>query len=290
MVPISHSQDTVGTFARCIADAVAVLEVIAAPDPRDEVTNDSRRWAAGALAGRLDVDALRGARIGVARNVYFGYSSGADAVIEDSLTQMAEAGAVIIDPADIPTAGQMKDGDAELTVLLYEFKAGLNTYLKTRRGARPATLDEVIEFNHNHSDRELAYFGQEIMVMASEKGPLDSPEYVEALEECRQLSSEQGIDAVMTEHNLDALVMPTTGPAFTIDLVNGDHHSGASSGPAAMAGYPAVTVPAGYVRGLPIGITFMGRAFSEPTLVGLAYAFEQITRVWRPPTFMASLT
>jgi len=191
---------------------------------------------------------------------------------------------VLVDPADLPTAGEF--GNAEFTVLLYEFKADLNTYLAGLGAAAPVkTLEEAIRFNEANADRELRYFGQEIFESAQEKGPLTDTEYLEALESSKRLAGPEGIDAVMDEHNLDALVAPTGAPAWTMDLINGDHDLGGSSTPAAVSGYPNVTVPAGYSFGLPVGLSIMGRAWSEATLIRLAYAFEQTTNVRRPPQF-----
>ena len=196
---------------------------------------------------------------------------------------MKRAGAVIVDPAEIPNVD--KYGDSEFEVLLYEFKADLNGYL-AERGGPMRTLQDLIEFNEEHAGAEMPYFGQEIFEMAQGKGPLTDPAYREALANNRRLSRGEGIDAVMDEHDLDALVAPTNSPPWTTDLINGDHFLLGSSSPAAVAGYPNVTVPAGYSYGLPVGISFMGRAYSEGTLIRLAYAFEQATRVRRAPRFL----
>jgi amidase len=212
-------------------------------------------------------------------------------VAEAAIAVMRELGAEIVDPADIPTAEQLASGwppkdDTPLTVLLYEFKADLNAYLAgvdAPTGVR--TLADLIAFNEEHADREMPFFGQELFVMAEEKGPLTDPAYREALEKNHRLSREEGIDAVLDAHNLDALMMPTGSPPAKIDLVNGGRNLGGSSRPAALAGYPALTVPAGFAFGLPVGITFMGTAFSEPTLLKLAYAFECATQARKPPTY-----
>jgi amidase len=290
VIPIAHSQDTVGPFGRTVADAAAVLTAIAGPDPRDPAT--------AILAGRTPVDythaldpaALAGARIGIAREVYFGNSEKADAVAEAAIHTLRAQGATIVDPANIPTAKALNDSDDELTVLLYEFKADLDAYLATA-GGRPAirSLADLIAFNQAHAGEEMPIFGQEHCLAAQEKGPLTDAAYLEALGRTRRLAREEGIDAVMSEHQLDALLMPTTGPAWTIDHINGDHVMGGSSQPGAVAGYPSISVPAGQVFGLPVGVTFLGRAFSEPRLIALAYAFEQATRARQAPTFVPAV-
>jgi amidase len=287
VIPIAHSQDTIGPFGRTVADAAALLTAIAGPDPRDPATQASASYVTD-YTRFLDPNALRGARIGIPREVYFGYSTLADAVAERAIATLRALGAVVVDPANIPTAKQMSESEDELTVLLYECKSGLNAYLGAL-GPEAAvhSLEELIAFNTAHADRELPYFGQELFEMAQAKGPLTEPAYLTALETNRRLAREQGIDAVMLAHQLDALVMPTTGPAWKIDLIAGDHHSGGSSQPAAIAGYPAISVPAGDAFGLPIGLTFMGRAFSEAKLIGLAFAFEQATKARAVPRFRA---
>jgi amidase len=288
VIPISHSQDTVGPFGRTVADAAAVLGAIAGIDARDAATQAGDGKTFADYTQFLEAGALRGARIGVAREAYFGYSEKSDAIAEAAVETLRALGAVVVDPADIPTAKQMQESEAELTVLLYEFKADLNAYLAgTGERAPVRSLEELIAFNGAHADREMPYFGQELFIQAQEKGPLTDAAYLAALQESHRLAREEGIDAVMDRHQLDALVMPTGSPAWKIDLVDGDHHLGGSSQPAALAGYPAVSVPAGHVFGLPVGLTFMGRAFSEPKLIKLAYAFEQGTRARRAPQFQA---
>jgi amidase len=286
VIPIAHSQDTVGPFGRTVADAVTLLSAITGMDARDLATQASAGRVPADYTQYLDVNGLYGARIGIPREVYFGYSEKTDAVAAAAIETMRRMGAVIVDPADIPTAKRMRESESELTVLLYEFKADLNAYLAgLGEGAPVRTLEDVVAFNASHSEQEMPYFGQELFISALEKGPLTDAAYQEALAENRRLSREEGIDAVMEQHQLDALVLPTGGPAWKIDLIDGDHHMGGSSQPAALAGYPAITVPAGDTFGLPVGITFMGRAFSEPKLIRLAYAFEQATRARRTPQF-----
>ena len=285
VIPIAHSQDTAGPMARTVRDAAIVLGAIAGPDPRDPATAEARGRLHGDYTRFLDPRGLQGARIGVPRKRFFGYSPEADRLVEDALEVMRREGAVIVDPADIPHADEL--GEHEWTVLLYEFKADLNAYLASLGpGAPVKTLRDVIAFNERNRDRELLYFGQEIFEMAEEKGPLTEKEYLDALETARRLARVEGIDAVMDEHRLDALVAPTGSPPWPTDLVNGDHFLGASSTPAAVAGYPNISVPAGYAFGLPVGISFFGRAWSEPTLLRIAYAFEQATRHRRPPRFL----
>jgi amidase len=222
--------------------------------------------------------------------VYCGYSTHADQIVNAAIEQMRTLGAEIIDPADIPTAKQMETDDVEMTVLLYEFKADLNRYLADLASSPVRSLAEIITFNQEHAEQMLPFFGQELLIRAEATTTLDDPVYLAALETAQQLSRQQGIDAVMERYNLDALVMPSTVPAWCIDLVNGDPSMGSSSQPAALAGYPAISVPAGEVHALPVGITFVGRAFSEPTLVKLAYAYEYHTHARRPPQFLPTVS
>lgn len=287
VIPIAHSQDTVGPFGRTVADAALLLGVIAAPDPRDPATLAAAHPRLTDYMQFLDADGLRGARIGIPRDTYFGYSEKTDAIAEEAIKTLKALGAVIVDPANIATAKAMRDGDSEFEVLLYEFKADLNAYLAGLGPDAPVhSLEEVIAFDAAHADLELPYFGHDILVKAQAKGPLTEEAYLTALALNHRLSRQEGIDAVMDRYQLDALVMPTGSPPWKIDLVDGDPSGGGSSSqPAALAGYPAVSVPAGYASGLPVGITFMGRAFSEPVLLRLAYAFEQATKVRRRPAY-----
>jgi amidase len=282
VIPISRTQDTAGPMTRTVADAAAVLSAMVGEDPRDAATKGSAKRASDYLKA-LDAGALKGARIGVARKRYFGYSPAADRLIDAAIADMKAQGAVIVDPADIPTAAQLDD--CEFEVLLFEFKAGLNQYLAGLGSARVTSLPDLIAFNTREKDREMPYFGQEIFVMASKKGPLTDPAYKRALATCRTRARTLGIDAVLQKHRLDAIVAPTGSPAWPTDLINGDHFLGASSTPAAVAGYPTITVPAGQAFGLPVGMSFIGGAWSEARLVALAYAYEQATKHRRPPTF-----
>jgi amidase len=283
IVPIAHSQDTAGPMTRTVADAAALLGAMAGADVDDPAT---RRATPTDYTRSLDPNGLKGARIGVVRNKYFGNSRGTDALAEAAIAVMKHQGATIVDPANIPTLGKFDDG--EFQVLLYEFKADLNKYLTWLGAASPVhSLKDVIAFNDAHKDQEMPYFGQEIMTMAEKKGPLTSAKYVAALARNRQMARALGIDATMTKFKLDALFAPTSGPAGLIDLVNGDSSSGGASPSTvtSVAGYPHITVPGGFYRGLPVGMSFFGRAWSEPTLIKLAYAYEQATKHRKPPTF-----
>ena len=286
IVPISHTQDTAGPMARTVTDAAILLGTMAAVDPGDAATAPSRSGSRSDYREFLQADGLRGARIGVSRN-YFGFNAQVDGIMDDAVAAMKSAGATIVDPANLTTKG--KFDDAEFDVLLYEFKADLNAYL-ARSNSPHKTLAALIEFNSLHRDREMPYFGQEIFEMAQKKGPLTSQGYRSALAKCRRLSRTEGIDALVGKHRLDAFVAPTGGPAWVTDLLNGDHFTGGSSTPAAVAGYASITVPAGFVHGLPVGISFIGGAWSEPTLIRLAYGFEQATHVRQPPRFVPTFT
>ncbi|MBC7415691.1 MAG: amidase [Herminiimonas sp.] len=282
IIPIAASQDTAGPMARTVADAAVLLTVLAASDARDGVTAAADGQAQD-YTRFLDARGLRGARLGVVRANFGGRNDLASAVVEEALKVLAAHGAILID-VELPNAG--KYGAAETEVLTYELKAGLNAYLADcKPGAPMRTLQDLIDFNERHRDREMPYFGQEHFLQAQAKGGLDSPEYLAALASCRKLSREEGIDKVMAAHKLDALVAPSNGPAWLTDFIKGDNSGGGFSQAAAVAGYPHVTVPAGYVAGLPIGISFVAGAWAEPRLITLAYAFEQATLHRRTPTF-----
>ena len=283
IIPISHNQDTAGPMARTVADAAAVLGVLTGVDPDDPHTTVSKGRSHTNYSRFLDPSGLRGARIGLVRRL-LGFHPAVDRIVEEAIAAMRGQGAVIVDPADIPTWGEWSESERE--VMLYEFKAGLNAYLAGLGGSpRVRSLKDLIRFNEENADREMPYFGQEHFIQAQAKGPLTEKRYRDALARNHRLSRKEGIDRVMDEHRLDALLAPTGGPAWVTDLINGDSYGGGSSGAAAVSGYPNVTVPAGFVHGLPVGISFFGRAWSEGKLIRLAYAFEQATQVRRAPQF-----
>jgi amidase len=288
IIPIAHSQDTAGPMTRTVRDAAILLGALAGADPRDSATSSSATRGQTDYTQFLDANGLRGARIGVARTKFFGYSDVTDKLINDALDAMKASGAVIVDPANIETAG--KFDDAEFDVLLYEFKADLNNYLASLGSKAPVkSLQDIIDYNDRHKDQEMPFFGQEIMIQAQAKGPLTEKKYLDELASNLKMSRTDGIDATMDKYKLDAIVAPTGSPAWPTDLINGDHFTGASSTPAAVAGYPNINVPAGFSHGLPVGISFFGRAYSEPTLIKLAYAYEQATKHRRAPQFIPTL-
>jgi len=284
IIPISRTQDTAGPIARTVTDAAILLGGIVGADPRDKATMASGAKRETSYATGLDANALRGMRIGVPREQYFGYSVSADSIAQHAIDLMREKGAVIVDPVPIEKLGAV--GEAEFEVLLYEFKAGINEYLASLgAGSKMRTLADLIEFNEAHKGTEMPYFGQEIFEQAQKRGPLTDAKYTKALAKARLDTRARGIDAIMNAHKLDALVAPTNGPAWLIDLVNGDADGGGSSSPAAEAGYPSITVPAGYAFGLPVGISFFGRAWSEAKLIRIAYAFEQAADARHAPAY-----
>jgi len=284
IIPISKTQDTAGPIARSVMDAAILLGAIAGADPRDAATTVPGAKRAANYAAGLDAGALRGMRIGVPRERYFGYSTSADSVTQHAIDLMREKGAVIVDPVPIEKMDDV--GDAEEEILLYEFKAGLNEYLAgLGAGTHPKTLAELIAYNAAHESTEMPYFGQELFEQAEKRGPLTDAKYRKALAKAKLNTRANGIDAIMDAHRLDALVAPTNGPAWLIDLVNGDADGGGSSSPAAEAGYPSITVPAGYAFGLPVGISFFGRAWSEAKLIRIAYAYEQSANARRAPSY-----
>jgi len=286
VIPISHTQDTPGPMARTVRDAAIVLGVLAGFDAKDKATGESRGKSSADYTQYLNPKGLDGARIGVVRK-YFGYHAGVDRVISEALNVLKQQGAVLVDPADIPTIG--KFDDAEMNVLMYELKADLNAYfVRLGAGAPVHSLKELIEYNEKNAKSEMPYFGQELFLKAEAKGPLTSKEYIDTLKLCRRMSRKEGIDATMGKFKLDALVAPTDSPAWLTDLILGDHFIGGSSTIAAVAGYPSITVPAGFVFGLPVGISFFGRAWSEPALLKFAYSFEQATRLRKPPKFLTT--
>jgi amidase len=287
IIPISHSQDGAGPMCRTVRDAAILLGALTGVDPDDGATAASVGKSQTDYAQFCDPDGLKGARIGVARK-YFGFSDAVDALMEESLTAMKHQGATLVDPADIPTLG--KFDESELLVFMYELKADLNAYLARLGTSAPVrTLQDIIEFNDHNRQKEMPYFGQDLFLKAQAKGPLTDKEYVDALAKNHQLARTEGIDALMDQHHLDAIVAPTGGPAWLTDLVNGDHVAGGSSNAAAVAGYPNINVTAGFLSGLPVGISFFGRAWSEPTLIKLAYSFEQATKARQAPRFLPTI-
>jgi amidase len=284
IIPISHSQDGAGPMCRTVRDAATMLGAITGIDDEDHATADSREKSYTDYTQFLKADGLRGARIGIVRQ-RFGFHEGVDKVMESALDALKKEGAILVDPANIETSG--KFGDSEFQVLLYELKADLNAYLARLGPHAPVkTLKDIIDFNEKNREKEMPFFGQDTFIKAEEKGPLTTQEYLDALAKNHQLARKEGIDATMDKNNLDALVAPTGGPAWIVDHVNGDYFGGGSSTAAAVAGYPNITVPAGFLFGLPVGISFFGRAWSEPVLIRLAFAFEQATKVRKAPRFL----
>lgn len=276
IIPISASQDSAGPHARSVADAAALLGTLT--DRPDDYTR------------HLDPEALRGARIGVLRDPYTGYSEHTDAVFERALAMLKTAGAVLVDPVELPGAAELRSSGVEQTVLLYEFHAGLDAYLGSRPGGIPGSLAELIAYNRQHAAEEMPYFGQERFEQALAKSPISDPEYAEARARARLLAGPDGIDAALAAHSLDALVAPSTGPAWVVDPLNGDRSLGASSQPAAVAGYPIVSVPAGMVAGaLPVGLNLFAGAGAEARLIALAHAFELARGPFPAPRYLPTL-
>ncbi len=288
IIPIAHSQDTAGPMARTVGDAALLLGALAGTDPRDPATQESSERTQADYSRCLDAQALKGARLGVARSL-FGYHPKTDTLIESCLEEMKQAGAELIDPIG---AREVHDlAAAEIEVLRYEMKHDMNAYLASLGAHAPVrTLQDIIDFNNAHKEQELRWFGQEELVSSQAKPGLDDKPYLEALATCKRLARAEGIDKVMDEHRLDAIIAPTSAPAHVTDLVTGDHGLGDSTTLAAVAGYPSITVPAGQIFGLPVGISFFGRAWSEPRLLAIAFAFEQLTRARRAPRFLGTVT
>jgi len=287
IIPISHSQDGAGPMCRTVRDAAILLSALTGVDPEDPATAASAGKAHPDYSQFCDPNGIKDARIGVARK-YFGFNDAVDDLMNQTLDIMKQQGATLIDPADIPSFGKFDDSEA--LVMMYELKADLNAYLERLGPSAPVhTLQEIIEFNDRNRQKEMPYFGQDLFLKAQAKGPLTDREYLDAVAKNHQLARAEGIDSVMDKYHLDAMVAPTGGPAWLTDLVTGDHFSGGSSSAAAVAGYPNINVTAGSVFGLPVGISFFGRAWSEPTLIKLAYAFEQATKARQVPRFLPTL-
>ena len=279
VIPVAHSQDTAGPMARTVADAAAFLSVLAGVDERDPATTDARVEAD--YTAFVEPDGLRGARVGAARNLA-GFNDRVDRLFDEALESMRSLGAEIVDPADVPHKDELDDPEYE--VLLYEFKADIDAYLAALGRSQPhRTLADIIAFNRDHADEEMPFFGQEVFEKAVEKGPLTEPAYLEALATCRRLARDEGLDAAFAEHHLDAIVAPSNQPAWLIDHANGDHYVGGESTPAAIAGYPNLTVPMGFAFDVPIGLSFMGKPWTERTLIRFASAFEHEASHRRAP-------
>jgi amidase len=288
VIPIAHSQDTTGPMTRTVADLATILGAMTGVDPRDPATSASQGKFHRDYRPFLDPNGLRGARIGVWREGNFGFNNESDEIADDAFRAMSRLGATLVDPADIPQPPELFE--AEFTVLLYEFKTDIAKYLSELSNTSMRTLADLILFNEQHAGQEMPWFGQEIFLLSETFGPLTDPAYLDALATSKRLAGPEGIDAVMDRYDLDAIVAPVASPPWTTDLVLGDHFTFSSTSPAAVAGYPNLAVPAGYAFGeLPVGMSFMGRAWTEPTLIKLAYSFEQGTRVRHAPRFLSTL-
>jgi amidase len=288
IIPIAHSQDTSGPMARTVRDAVILLGILTGADERDLITASSRSKGHADYTRFLDPDGLKGARIGVARQ-YFGFNDATDRVMKDAIAVIKKLGATIVDPANIATNG--KFDATENDVLQYEFKTDINKYLAGAPAAvKSRTLADLIKFNEEHRAEEMPYFGQEIFEQSEKRGPLTEKKYRDALAKNHRLARTEGIDATMKKHKLDAIIAPTGGPVWATDLVNGDHFTGGYSSASAVAGYPHITVPAGLAFGLPVGLSFFAGAWSEPSLIKYAYAFEQASKARQKPRFLATLS
>jgi len=288
IIPISQTCDTAGPMARTVADATILLGALIGKDDADfamkNITEDALH---SDYTKFLDKNGLNGVKIGIARS-FFNFHEKVDKIMEDAISKMKASGAIFVELPDYKISDEVNK--AQWLVLLYEFKAGVNSYLSKLPADYPIkSLKDVINFNQANDKTAMPFFGQEILEMAEAKGGLDENEYLESLELMKRMAGPEGIDKVMNDNNLDAIIAPTGSAAWTIDLINGDHFIGGSSSPAAMSGYPAITLPAGFINGLPVGISFFGKAFSEPTLIKIAYAFEQINQARRKPEFITTL-
>ncbi len=287
IIPIAHSQDTAGPMARTVKDAAILLGALAEFDANDAETHIEKGEIFSDYTQFLDDGGLKGMRIGIASEM-IGFNKKVDVLFKQAVEVMKSKGAEIIE--EVKFENRRKWGGPSYEVLLYEFKADLNQYLQEHSKAQVKSMEEIIEFNKNNADREMPWFDQEIFEQAQAKGDLTTKEYLTALKDSKKYAGKEGIDAVLKEHNLDAIIAQTNGPAWTIDWVNGDHFSGGSSSPAAISGYPNVTVPMGYVHGLPVGISFFGKAWSEPTLLKIAHVYEQATNHRKAPGFLKTLS
>lgn len=286
IIPISHNQDTAGPMARTVRDAAILLGAMVGDDIEDPPIVEPRGDIPDDYTQFLDENGLKGARLGIARN-FFGKNDFIDNVLNAAIDKMKEAGATLIDPTNLDLAKEL--GDSQFAVLLYDFKHDMNEYLaKYSKNPKIKTLKDLIEFNEKHKEKVMPIFSQEIMVMAEAKGPLTDKEYIEALENCRKFTREEGIAKVMKEHKLDAIIAPSGGAAWPVDWINGDHFTFGSSSPAAVSGYASITVPAGYIFGLPVGLTFIGGPYQEPTLLKITYAFEQKIKIRQKPKFLST--
>jgi len=289
LVAGSHTHDTVGPFARTVTDAAILLGVFTGVDPLDPATFASAGKFFRDYTQFLDAAGLNGARIGVLRRTFAGFNQETEAIFNQAIQTMKDAGALIVDPADLPTAQTIATDRTEGIVHAFEFKADIVPYLASRPGLSVHNLADLITFNNVHADEELAFFGQELFFIAQSTTDLNDPFYLNALQTCLSLSRDQGIDAALARFGVDALICPTGSPAWTTDLINGDHLISPFPTPARMAGYPTVSVPAGFSFGLPVGVSFIGTAYSEPVLIKLAFAFEQAAKARKPPTFLRTL-
>lgn len=284
IIPIAHSQDTAGPMTKTVRDAALLLESLIGTDENDKITMNNNNQINN-YTENLKKDALKGKRIGIVRKL-MGFHSEVDKIMEQAIEDIKLAGAEVV---DVELENLNKYGNEEYEVLLYEFKHGLNKYLSNCKFPIVKNLDDIIKFNEQYRDLEMPWFGQEIFKKANKKGGLNEKEYLEALTKCKKLSGEQGIDFTLKKYKVDALMAPTNGPAWNIDLINGDNYGGGSSQPAAVSGYPNITVPAGFIHSLPIGISFFAEAFSEQKLIQLAYSYEQNTMHRKPPEFYSTI-
>ena len=286
IVPISSQQDTAGPMARNVTDAAVLLGALTGVDPSDPATAAQRGHVTTDYTKYLKAGSLEGARLGVWREGNFGSSPETDAIMEQTIKKLKALGAVIVDPADVPITAAY---DPENTALQYEFKHDIAAYLqKNTTAGYPKTLQGLIEFDNSHASQEMKYFGQEIFIQSQARGPLTDPAYLKARSDARSIA-QHSIDDTMAKYKLDAIIAPTNAPAWTTDLINGDHFLVGSSSPAAIAGYPSVTVPAGYSFHLPVGMSLIGGKWDEPALIGLSYAWEQATHIRQAPQFLPTV-